>query len=120
MRVALEFTNNSDKDIYGIGGMIPKGGVFYLAGVLDLSANTETISWPTHYAIPPYTDAGATDQTKKRIFIQDYVTSATFKIGENSLKHAYTTIPDLRASQISLGLSVDLNWRQGLSFDVDF
>lgn len=120
VRVALEFTNTSDKDIYGLGGMIPKGGVFYLAGVLNLGANTETISWPTHYAIPPYTNAGGTDELQKRIFIQDYVTSATFKIGENSLKSAYTTIPDLRASQISLGLSVDLNWRQGLNFNVDF
>lgn len=121
VRVALEFTNNSDKDIYGLGGMIPKGGVFYLAGVLNLSTtSSQNIEWPTHYAIPPYTDAGATDQTQKRIFIQDYVTSATFKIGENSLKNAYTTIPDLRASQISLGLSVDLNWRQGLNFNVEF
>lgn len=120
VRVALEFTNNSDKDIYGIGGMIPKGGVFYLAGVLDLSSNTETIAWPSHYAIPPYTAEGKTDETKKRVFIQDYLTTATFKIGQNSLKNAYTTIPDLRASQISLGLSVDLNWRQGLNFNVDF
>lgn len=119
VRVALEFTNNSDKDIYGIGGMIPKGGVFYLAGVLDLSANTETITWPDYYAIPPYTSAGGTDTTQKRIFIQDYLTTATFKIGRTSLQNAYTTIPDLRASQISLGLSVDLNWRSGLTFNVD-
>lgn len=122
VRVALEFTNNSDKDIYGIGGMIPKGGVFYLAGVLDLSTTTsQNIEWPTtYYAIPPYTAGGGTNTDKKRVFIQDFLTNATFKIGRNSLKHAYTTIPDLRASQISLGLSVDLNWRQGLSFDVDF
>ena len=119
VRVALEFTNNSDKDIYGLGGMIPKGGVFYLAGVLDLSTTTsQNIEWPTHYAIPPYTDAGGTNTEKKRVFIQDYLTNATFKIGKNSLKNAYTTIPDLRASQISLGLSVDLNWRQGLNFNV--
>jgi hypothetical protein len=45
------------------------------------------------------------------------MTSATFKIGANSLKSAYTTIPDLRASQISLGLSVNLEWQTGLSFD---
>ena len=122
VRVALEFTNNSEKDIYGIGGMIPKGGVFYLAGVLDLSTTTsQNIEWPTtYYAIPPYTAGGGTNTDKKRVFIQDFLTNATFKIGKTSLKHAYTTIPDLRASQISLGLSVDLNWRQGLSFDVDF
>jgi hypothetical protein len=48
------------------------------------------------------------------------MTSATFKIGATSLQNAYTTIPDLRASQISLGLSVDLNWREGLNFNVNF
>jgi len=118
--VALEFKNTSDKDIYGLGGMIPKGGTFYLAGTLDLAHNSETIAWPEHYAIPPYSADGQTDTTKKRVFIQDYMTSATFKIGAESLKSAYTTIPDLRASQISLGLSVDLEWRPGLNFDVNF
>lgn len=117
--VALEFKNDSEKDIYGLGGMIPKGGTFYLAGTLNLAGNTETITWPDYYAIPPYDGAGQSTQTK-RVFIQDYLTSATFKIGQNSLKNAYTTIPDLRASQISLGLSVDLQWRPGLSFNVDF
>ncbi len=118
--VALEFKNTSDKEIYGLGGMIPKGGTFYLAGTLDLTHNSETITWPEHYSIPPYTAEGKTDTTKKRVFIQDYMTSATFKIGANSLKNAYTTIPDLRASQISLGLSVNLEWRPGLNFDVNF
>ena len=117
--VALEFKNDSDKDIYGLGGMIPKGGTFYLAGTLNLAGNTETITWPDHYAIPPYDGSGNSTKTK-RVFIQDYLTSATFKIGANSLKNAYTTIPDLRASQISLGLSVDLQWRPGLNFNVDF
>ena len=117
--VALEFKNDSDKDIYGLGGMIPKGGTFYLAGTLDIAGNTETITWPDYYAIPPYDGSGQSTETK-RVFIQDYLTSATFKIGQNSLKNAYTTIPDLRASQISLGLSVDLQWRPGLNFNVDF
>ena len=115
--VALEFKNGEEKDIYGVGGMIPKGATFYLVGLLDLANNSETITWPTYYAIPPYTAAGGTDTTKKRVFIQDYVTTATFKIGKESLKKAYTTVPDLRASQISLGLSVDLNWRPGLNFE---
>lgn len=115
--VALEFKNGEEKDIYGVGGMIPKGATFYLVGKLNLAANEETITWPTYYAIPPYTAAGGTDTTKKRVFIQDYVTTATFKIGKQSLKNAYTTVPDLRASQISLGLSVDLQWRPGLNFE---
>lgn len=113
--VALEFKNGNDVDIYGKGGIIPKGATFYLAAELELGSKTIT-SWPNTYAIPPYTDAGASQQIT-RIFTQDYVTTATFKIGENSLKNAYTTVPDLRATQTSLGLSVDLQWRPGLSFE---
>lgn len=113
--VALEFKNGNDVDIYGKGGIIPKGATFYLAAELELGDKTIP-SWPTTYAIPPYTDAGAS-QKITRIFTQDYVTTATFKIGENSLKNAYTTVPDLRATQTSLGLSVDLQWRPGLSFE---
>ena len=112
--VALEFQNGNEKDFYGKGGIIPKGSKFYLVGRLNMPT-TPTITWPTYYAIPPYT-SGATTETP-RIFIQDYMTTATFTIGENSLKNAYSTVPDLRSSQTSLGLSVDLNWRQGLIFE---
>jgi hypothetical protein len=48
------------------------------------------------------------------------MTTATFKIGATSLQNAFVTVPDLRSSQTSLGLSVDLNWRPGLNFDVNF
>ena len=115
--VTLEFKNGNDKDIYGKGGMIPKGGTFYLVGKLVIGSNTiGDANWPTTYAIPPYNADGESTKTT-RVFIQDYMTIATFKIGENSLKNAFTTVPDLRASQTSLGLSVDLQWRNGLSFD---
>jgi hypothetical protein len=116
--VALEFKNGNDKDIYGKGGMIPKGGTFYLVGKLQLSSPVtgSTITWPTTYAIPPY-DANGESTKTTRVFIQDFMTTATFKIGAESLQNAFTTVPDLRASQTSLGLSVDLNWRPGLSFE---
>ena len=48
--------------------------------------------------------------------MQDYMTSANFVIGENSLKHAYLTVPDLRYSSLTLGLSVDIQWSTGLDF----
>ena len=47
---------------------------------------------------------------------QDYVTTATVTI--NSLKNAYVTIPDLRSTQMKLGLFVDLTWQTGYNFDV--
>ena len=121
--VALEFTNGTGKDIYGKGGgMIPKDATFYLAAKLTLGSNVIS-PWPTTYAIPPYvtsTEGGKTigsSQEITRVFVQDYETTATFKIGVNSLKNAYNTVPDLRATQTSLGLSVDLQWRSGLSFE---
>ena len=54
------------------------------------------------------------------MFIQDFVTSALFKIGLNSLKYAYVTVPDLRSSQMSLGLSVDIQWQNGFEYDIEF
>jgi hypothetical protein len=113
--IALEFKNNTDKDFYGKGNMIPAGSTFYLAAKLQMPTNP-SITWDDYYAVPPYTSAGASTKTP-RIFIQDYVTTATFKIGAESLKSAYSTVPDLRATQTSLGLSVDLKWRPGLVFD---
>ena len=114
--VALEF-QNGEKDFYGKGGIITKGSKFYLVGTLVLG-NGGTITWPTTYAIPPYTALGASNDIK-RVFIQDFTTTATFTIGAESLKNAYNSVPDLRVSQTSLGLSVDLSWRSGLSFNVD-
>ena len=118
--VALEFQNGNEKDFYGKEGIVTKGSKFYLVGKLELSKDSEnpsTVDWPTYYAIPPYTSGATTE--KARVFIQDYLTKATFKIGATSLQKAYNTVPDLRASQTSLGLSVDLNWRPGLNFNVD-
>ena len=122
--VALEFQNNSGKDFYGKGNLVRKGGKFYLVGKLELGTKRigtdngisgSATAWPTNYPIPPYTAAGASQQIT-RVFIQDYLTTATFKIGANSLKNAFITVPDLRSTQTSLGLSVDLNWREGLDF----
>ena len=114
--VALEFENTS-KDFYGKGNMIRYGGKFYLVGKLELGTKTiPDANWPTKYAIPPYLSTGGTNKIT-RVFVQDFMTTATFKIGANSLKNAFVTVPDLRSSQTSLGLSVDLKWQSGLSFD---
>jgi hypothetical protein len=114
--VALEFENQS-KDFYGNGNMVRYGGKFYLVGKLVLGANRIAAdNWPTYYAIPPYDNSGATNKIS-RVFIQDFMTTADFKIGANSLKNAFVTVPDLRSSQTSLGLSVDLQWQTGLSFE---
>ena len=115
--VALEFQNNSGRDFYGNHNLIQDGGYFYLIAELNPeNATGNAPVWPTNYVLPPYKADGTSNQVT-RVFMQDYMTSAVFTLGENSLKHAYLTVPDLRAGSMTLGLSVDVNWSTGLSFD---
>ncbi len=122
--VALELVNESGKDFWGNYNIVRNGGTFYLIGKLDPDAGRSTtdrsegITWPdaAKQALPPFNASGNTIK-ERRVFIQDFMTTANFIIGENSLKSAYATVPDLRSTQISLGLSVDLHWQTGLTFD---
>ena len=113
--VALELINNGEM-FFGEHGMIPHGGIFYLIGELDPNkAGLEKPTWPQHHPLPPYNADGSSIETA-RVFMQDYMTTANFVIGENSLKHAYMTVPDLRYSALTLGMSVDINWSTGIDF----
>lgn len=114
--IALEFKNNGP-NFFGADNLITNGSNFYLIGVLDPTGRSiAEDKWPTWHALPPYTN-GSTMNKVTRVFIQDYMTTANFKIGEFSLQYAYLTVPDLRASSVTLGLSVDLSWSTGLVFD---
>ncbi|MBR0246264.1 MAG: hypothetical protein IJQ61_07320, partial [Bacteroidales bacterium] len=121
--VALEFQNNSGRDFYGNCNLIRKEGYFYLIGALTAPKETsgtydKDVTWPAdgYAVIPPYTSTGAS-QKIPRVFIQDYKTTATFKLGQYSLQYAYLTVPDLRATSMTLGLSVDIQWSTGLQYD---
>lgn len=98
--VTIELTNKSGQAFYGKDGIIQKDTKFYLVGILN--PNKEGLSKP----------AGV-----NRVFVQDYVTTANFKIKD--LKSAYNCIPDLRTSGINVGLAVDLSWKTGITFDVE-
>lgn len=123
VNVAIELENNSGQPFYAQDGIVEKNQKFYLIGQLDLTANSEAFAWPDNlnasytgrYPVKATTDASGA--AVKRIFIQDYTTEANFKI--SSLTNAYVTIPDLRATKLQLGLSVDLQWQSGLKFDVE-
>lgn len=125
--LAVELKNNSGKDIWGELNLIRDGGTFYLVGKMDLADAMAACNisdedfWPKNqeYHYPPFDPANGNTVKVKRVFMQDYTTVANLRFGKNSLSHAYVTVPDLRASQVSLGLSVDIQWRQGLTFDVD-
>lgn len=99
VNVAIELTNNSGVAFRGIDGIIPAGGKFYLVGQLDPKSKT------------------VTGVTNPAVFMSDYKTTLNLNI--TSLKNAYNTIPDLRSTKLQLGLSVDLEWQQGIQFDVE-
>lgn len=128
--VGVELVNNTGMDFWGELNLIRKGGTFYLVGKLDLSdavaaaragdGNQDKFTDLSrkYYNYPPYNPADGTTINAPRVFMQDYMTKANLIIGENALKHAYVTVPDLRSSQISLGVSIDMEWESGLAFDV--
>lgn len=98
--VTIELENNSGQAFYGKDGIIQKDTKFYLVG--QLNPNKTGLTNPN---------------SVNRVFVQDYVTTANFKIKD--LKDAYNCIPDLRTSGINVGLAVDLSWKTGITFDVD-
>lgn len=94
--VTIELRNEG-KEFCGKTGLVPNGSTFYLVGALDLSKVSES-------------DKNGVDH----IFVKDHTTKATFSI--SSLKNAYNCIPDLRSTELSLGLAVDLKWENGIDF----
>ena len=126
--IALEFVNGGDA-FWGRDNLIPAGGVFYLGAKLEVApkqltnSDPQTIVWPTDHQIPPIYESGDKAGKSKqiqRVFIQDFLTKATFKIGEHSLHYAYYNVPNLESSQMSFGLSVDLSWQSGYEYDITF
>lgn len=91
---ALELTNSTGASFTGKDGIVPAGGRFYLIGKLTPVAGT----------------------ADNRVFYQDHITYA--KVTINSLENAYNCIPDLKSPKLELGLSVDLEWKEGLTQDV--
>ena len=100
--VAVELLNKTGIDFYGADGMIPNGGKFYLIGKLDPTDDTTV---------------GENPNRVERVFLKDYTTKANLTIKD--LKNAYNVIPDLRSTAISVGLAVNLEWQNGITFDVE-
>ena len=114
VNVALEMT--ATKDFYGASGKIKAGQKFYLIGSLNpTSFAANAIDWSKHVSFKS-TDTG---YNVNRVFIRDAKTTATFTLAANCLQKAYSTIPDLRSTQMLFGVSVDLAWKAGLTFDVN-
>lgn len=96
---AIELENNSGVEFRGQDGVVPVGGKFYLVGQLN----------------PAGKDVSGV--VNPQVFMSDYTTTVNATI--KTLENAYNTIPDLRATKMELGLSVDLTWKAGMRFDVN-
>lgn len=109
--IALEFKNNLGTDFYGAKNLIPAGSTFYLVGKLSPSSGTGwTDNYPSGYRVSEHATA--------RVFGQDHKTIVTFSLAGTSLQNAYSTVPDLRTTEMLFGLNVDLTWVNGLSFEI--
>ena len=94
--IAIELRNTGD-DFYGVGSqLVPAGARFYMVGKLGASAASET---------------------GNKVFKQDYTTTAQLTIQD--LTKAYSTIPDLKAPALEVGLLVDLSWKAGHTYEVN-
>ena len=120
--VVLEFLNSGD-DFQGFDGVVKKGCKFYMVALLVPDADVTTGN-----------TVSGTANTEKKVFKQDFKTIANFTIGAGAgdgngdgasdnpqgFANAYVTIPDLRTPQLELGFSVDLTWREGITFNYTF
>ena len=97
--VTIELENNVE-NFYGAEGLIPKDSKFYLVG--ELNPNETNTNKP---------------EGVDRVFVKDHTTIANFNI--INLKKAYNHIPDMRTSKINVGLAVDLDWKTGITFNVE-
>lgn len=128
VNICLEFKNNSGSNFYGKNGIILNGQTFYIVGKLNLTNPAPNNPIPANST--PNTDEELDTYIPNRglrAFMQDYTTIANFTITagsadgseKGSLAEAVTTIPDLRTSSQNIGLSVDLEWKSGLTFNVN-
>ena len=121
--IALELENNTGQTFYGQDNQkILPGRKFYLVGEID--PNNPAPSAITNYVRDHKTYwANGTAATKSagntidQVFVQDYVTTLNLTIKD--LRKALNTIPDLRMPNMEFGLSVDLKWESGLTFNVE-
>lgn len=101
VNIALEMVNNGPTSFVGKNGqIIPAGATFYLTAQLNPNNVTNT-----------------TSVANPAVFMSDYYTTVTLTL--SNLRNAENTVPDLSGSNLEFALSVDLEWKEGLSFNVD-
>ena len=88
VHIALEFRNTTGHTRHCQQGDILPRCKFYIAGVLEAPSDGNLLS----------------------VFSKDHRTTVTINI--NSLRNAYTTVPDLHDPQLEIGLVAEMKWNQ--------
>ena len=98
--VILEFENKTGNAFTGKDGTVYSGARFYLIGMIDPADKKE--------ADKDYTN---------RVFTQDYITTMSMSV--TSLAKAYTSMPDLLAPRLEIGVQVVTKWIQATTTNVE-
>lgn len=98
--VILEFENNTGSSFIGKDGKVYPKTRFYLVALIDPADKKEE----------------GKDYTN-RVFTQDYTTTMSMKI--TSLANAYTSMPDLLAPRLEVGVQVVTKWIQATTTNVE-
>ena len=119
VRVALQFINNSTAAFTGADGIIYPGHTFYMVANLNPKTTGGNGTQPT--------ETSAINQ----VFLKDYVTKAIFTIAKGvssgtdgfvsnttGFGAALSGLPDLTTATMEFGLSVNLQWQEGLTFNI--
>lgn len=96
--VILEFENNTGNAFAGKDGTVYPGTRFYLIGMIDPAGQ-------------------GTGAYANRVFTQDYTTTMSMSI--TSLANAYTSMPDLLAPRLEVGVQVITKWVQATTTNVE-
>ena len=97
--VILEFENNTGDAFTGKDGTVYPGARFYLIGMIDPA------------------DGQGTGDCAGRVFTQDYTTTMSMSVV--SLAKAYTSMPDLLAPRLEIGVQVVTKWVQATTTNVE-
>lgn len=97
INIAMELVNDG-KAFQGADGVIAHGATFYLVAQLDPNGEYSNFS-------------------QDQIFNRDYATKVDLTITATGLAKATYGLPDLNVPHPTVGLSVDLNWEEGLFYD---
>lgn len=91
--IVLEFMNNSSQSFMSLTGIVHPGTKFYLIATLK-----------------PATVSEGDDDYKKRVFTQDYTTTAKMRV--SSFSKAYNILPDLLSPRLEVGVEIIQDWMQ--------